>query len=248
MNPKTTQPYDHPHLYRTAHSGRSHLGGDSYRGAHRSFAAAHRAVPRNRTPDRQCFGHLYRCQCRDRTEECRRTAGGGAQRRGEHDVHDLHGVEQRFGQDFCLLPPGDRPRHGDGQRPEPHRHGAGTAPGRSHEERHHCAQAPDKQHQAAGRIQPRRLVRRGFSDQLHEDQHRTAPVAYCRRRRGERFRLRILDAHLARPGQDAEIRTGAFGHHHRARRTERRGSDWNLGRRIGEHVSICAEIPRPLRA
>lgn len=32
MNPKTTQPYDHPHLYRTAHSGRSHLGGDSYRG------------------------------------------------------------------------------------------------------------------------------------------------------------------------------------------------------------------------
>ncbi len=85
----------------------------------------------------QCMGILSRSQRRNRAESRDSAAGRSHQRRGRHDLYDLHGIEHGRRLHQHLLQARSQCRHGSRERAEPCERRIEPASGRSHQDRCH---------------------------------------------------------------------------------------------------------------
>lgn len=98
-----------------------------------------------------------------------RSFGGSHQRRGGHDLHDLHGIQ--YGRCFHqhLFQAGCQCRHGSGQCAEPRERRTEPASGGSDQDRRHHREAAECRVADIRPLQPRQPFRPDLSQQLRED-------------------------------------------------------------------------------
>ena len=113
-----TRCYDRQNLYRQTLTLYRHQR--VHRGVGRDCAhfAAGGEISRHRAASHQCVGIVSGCECGNGAEERGDALGGGHQRCGGYDLHEVIG-EQRFGERHGVFRARCQCRHGSGECAEP---------------------------------------------------------------------------------------------------------------------------------